>query len=361
LTSGVKAPLSFVVPLRLPHDRFQYMLFLVILLTSALSLVATWIGTGGLVSGGGNPVVSVLVGFIVALLWARDFENLERSYLLGQSDSLRRKMKLWSSSMGKEEALLVRLSVEVELNRPVDVQRVIEEADALGLSTFARAWSAGMTARLSGENRRAVVAFAEGAEACNGLDRAELLCEASMTLLQLLPYRPAEERASDLQRAIDYSMEAGRLTRDGGYQNRHRGQYLNTFQRGLVGVIQVAQQRFGNADRHLASVSDRARLLPSLRARRLAWALRIERLSAIRRTGGEAAMDHEFDAIRRRVGLASLRLRMHEIAEQRRNEAVEETKTPAKGGKRQVRPSPARPAAGENDDDQIKISIPFSI
>jgi hypothetical protein len=339
------------------------MLFLLILFTSVLALVLTWFGTGGLNSGGGNPVASVGVAFVVALLWARDFQMLERAYIRGAAGSMLRKLRLWSSGMGREEALLLRLSMEVELNRPFDAERTIEVADQRGIGAFARAWADGTKARLAGENERALDCFVDGSQNCSGLDRAELLCEASLVLLQLLPGRTAENRHADLQRAIEMSVSAGKLAREGGGMGRDRAQYLHAFQRGLVGIIQIEQGRYSDADRHLLGLSERARQMKSVRARRLSWLLRMERLGALRHTRGDSAMEAEYERIRHAVGLPSLRARLAEILEQRRQQQAQQARKPAAAEQVEApAPRPRRPRTvqrvePEAEEEQIRIDI----
>lgn len=289
----------------------------VILFTSCLASVVIWFATGGLSPDGGNLVAGVLAAIAVALLWSRDFMALERIYLDGRLDRLRKKLVFWRASLGPEETLLLRLSAAIEALDTDEVDRCRLDAQSIGLDSFVRAWSAGMIKRLGGDLRAAIAEFMAGARETVGLDRAELLLVAQLTHLQACYTRPGEFQLDDaIGQALRSSNQVGILLRDSSVQrfDRARRQYVEVLHHGLRGMIALAQGRIQEGVRKLDEAIHRARLIRSVRARHLAQLFELERLIAIHASSGPEAFHREFAAIRSRIRLSSLRQRADELS-----------------------------------------------
>lgn len=293
-------------------------LLAIILLSSLVGFALTWYLTGGLNATAGNPVAAVLVAIAIALLWSRGFMALERAYLIGRFDRVRRKLLLWGASLGVEEVALLRLFMAVEGREQEEIERCLATARPLGLPIFTKAWVYGATARLQGDPDKAVAAFVAGAEAAKGIDRAELLCEAGVALLQGRTGLPIDIRYDDLQRAINYANEVGQIlgSTKPTREEANRFRYVSVHHRMLRAMIYLAQGRTADARKRLSDAASAARLLPSLRARRLAVLCRIEALPTLRAVEGEDAYQKEIASIRKATTLPLLRLRLSEIEEQ---------------------------------------------
>lgn len=290
-------------------------LLLIILLTSFGGFALTLYLTSGFEPATGNPVAAVLVAIAIALFWSRGFMTLERDYLTGKFHKVKRKLLLWGTSLGVEEVALVRLFMAVEGKEQDEIQRCLDNARSLGLLEFVRAWTYGAGLRLQGESSKAVAAFANGAETVQGLDRVELLCEAGIALLQTRGESLLTARNGDLERAISFSNEADQILRElrVGREQMNRYRYAVLLQQTLRAMIYFAQGRTEEAHRRFNKVVSSARLLSSLRARRLAILCRIEDLPAVLQIKGEGVYRKEREAIRKASNLSLLRLRLSEV------------------------------------------------
>jgi hypothetical protein len=284
-------------------------LLLLIFASSTTSLIAAWFLTGGLSAAEGDPVISVLIAFAVALLWARDYNRLEEAYIRGHFDVVRRKLRLWAANIGPGEAALVRLSMAAESGSQSSARSSIAEANRLGFAPFARGWLDAMVGRAHADTTDEDVArfFVDAAQGVGGYDRAELYCEAAIVLLQ----QPRPDRAT-ARRAAEYVSEAALALDDldPGVGGRQRHRYLETFARGIRAMLQGTGGGGTDAIKALAAAQEAAKRLPTPRGRRLEQLFRIERALAVWRGGDRAAAGHELELLREVVVLPSLRTRL---------------------------------------------------
>jgi hypothetical protein len=243
------------------------------------------------------------------------------------------------------------------------VDRAIGTSASLGLDTFVRAWSAGHTARLDQNATKALLYFQAGASKTHGLDRTELLCEAATLLLHQATAvgLPDETRTASARTVVGYLNEVDALLRAHPTgQQRQRAEYLTLYLRGLRGLVYIAQGRHEDARARLAEVIERAGDRSSLRARRLAHALRIEELRNVAVLDGATTFAAEVARVQSVTALPGLRLRLVEIAdaERGRQDAVRREGAAAQERKAQAAsstPVPAEAAPVPEEEDRIAL------
>lgn len=299
-----------------------------ILGTALLGVVATWLLTGG-IEGGGNPVASVLVGFAVALLWARGFSQLEKRYLQGEFDRVLRWLPLWKDSLGELETFLLKAWIMIESRREDELEGLIQQGRARGMGEFLEHWARGHQGRLDQSAEEGLKAFREGIESDTfGMDRVELQCEAAKLLLEVGPHTEAEAVGEEwLAGAINLSNKAGSLLREieTNSDGKSRYGYLSLFHRGLRGLIYMRQRRWAQANRIFEEVIGQASNRSSLRSRRLARYLEINQLRVLYASHGMGRFSKERERLAE-TGLPELKLRLSEVEQEVREaeEAAEE-------------------------------------
>lgn len=294
-----------------------------------MGVLATWFFTGGL-EGGGNPVASVLVGFAIALIWARGFMQLEKRYLRGEFDRVLRWLPLWEDSVGATEAFLLRVWIMIETRRNSELESLIQEGSDKGMGTFLNHWAQGHRARLDQAPDEALQTLHKGIEEDTfGMDRAELQCEAAKILLEASPHQEEAETLEEdwLEAATALSNEAGSLLRtiEPNSDSKSRYSYLSLFHRGLRGLIYMRQRRWAQANRVFEEVIGQASNQSSLRGRRLARHLEINRLRVLYQSHGIGRFSQEREKLTD-TGLPELKLRLSEIEQEVRDaeEAADE-------------------------------------
>lgn len=260
-------------------------------------------------------VGGMLAAIAVALLWSRDFMLLERHYLAGRFDRLRKKLSFWSASLGPAETLMLRVAAAVESRDNHELSRCYAAAKPLGFEEYARAWAVGAGNRLAGDIAGAITAFTAGARKTGGLECAELLLMAQLTRLQTLYEYPFDQRAEAINQVLRLLNQADNILRDPAIRrvDRIRSQYVEVLRHGLRGLICLLQGRSTEGRRKLNEVIRRARLIRSVRARWLAQLFEIERLMVVHSSLGKEAFRVELFGLKDKLDLPSLQQRAKEL------------------------------------------------